>query len=384
MTRWPVTDKTATGDLGALLDSASVLVCAGAGGVGKTTTSAAIALAAARRGRRVVVVTIDPAKRLADAIGVTISHEPSRVAGVDNGELWAVMLDTSATFDDLVRRHSSDPLQADRILANRFYRNLSGSLSGTQEYMAAEKLHALHHDDRFDLVVVDTPPTRNALDFLDAPERLVHFLDHRLYRVLVAPTRIGMRVASAAAQPFLKTMSKLVGGDAIAEAIAFFQAFDGMEAGFRERASTVMRLLRSNETGYVLITSPRREAVDEAIYFAGRLGEHHLNVSAVVTNRVHPLFVDASQEPELADLPGSSSESAAPGTNPIDALRANLVQLHCAAVSERRALEPLVAATAGSAARASVPLLDGDVHDLESLGVIAGHLLDLRPGSALG
>jgi len=354
-----------TNELGALLDRASVLVCAGAGGVGKTTTSAAIALAAARRGRRVVVVTIDPAKRLADAIGVTISHEPSRVEGVSGGELWAVMLDTRATFDDLVRRHSSDAAQAERILANRFYRNLSGSLSGTQEYMAAEKLHALHHDDRFDLVVVDTPPTRNALDFLDAPERLVHFLDHRLYRVLVAPTRLGMRVASAAAQPFLKTMSKLVGGDAIAEAIAFFQAFDGMEAGFRERASTVMQLLRSDETGYVLITSPRREAVDEAMYFAGRLGEHHLTVSATVTNRVHPLFLDAALEADV-DTPREPI---------LAALHANLALLHAAAVSERRALEPLVAATPGNPARASVPLLEGDVHDLASLDLVAGHLV---------
>ena len=165
-----MTDTVQLGDLGSLLDQASVLVCAGAGGVGKTTTSAALALAAARRGRRVVVVTIDPAKRLADAIGVTIAHEPSRVEGVGPGELWAVMLDTRATFDDLVRTHSKDPAQAEQILANRFYRNLSGALSGTQEYMAAEKLHQLHHDDRFDLVVVDTPPTRNALDFLDAPE----------------------------------------------------------------------------------------------------------------------------------------------------------------------------------------------------------------------
>lgn len=365
---------TGTNDLGALLDRASVLVCAGAGGVGKTTTSAAIALAAARRGRRVVVVTIDPAKRLADAIGVTISHEPSRVEGVSGGELWAVMLDTRATFDDLVRRYSSDAAQAERILDNRFYRNLSGSLSGTQEYMAAEKLHALHHDDRFDLVVVDTPPTRNALDFLDAPERLVHFLDHRLYRVLVAPTRIGMRVASAAAQPFLKSMSKLVGGDALAEAIAFFQAFDGMEAGFRERAAAVMQLLRSTDTGYVLITSPRREAVDEAMYFAGRLTEHTLTVSAVVTNRVHPLFVDAAHEAAVASWSTDAADD--PADDPaIAALRANLSLLHDAAVSERRALEPLVAATPGAPARASVPLLEGDVHDLASLDLVAGHLV---------
>lgn len=366
------------GDLHALLDRASVLVCAGAGGVGKTTTSASIALAAAERGRRVVVVTIDPAKRLADAIGVNISHEPSRVPGVANGELWAVMLDTRATFDDLVRRHSASQEQASLILANRFYRNLAGSLSGTQEYMAAEKLHELHHDERFDLVVVDTPPTRHALDFLDAPKRLVHFLDHRLYRVLIAPTRLGMRVASAAAQPFLKSLSRVVGGDALAEAIAFFQAFDGMEAGFRSRADAVMHLLRSTDTGYVLVTSPRREAVDEAMFFAERLQEQHLPVSAVVTNRVHPAFADELDAASLA-------EHAQRAAGSIRELWDNLALLQGTAVSERLALEPLLGAVerSGPVASASVPLLAADVHDLASLRTVAGYLLGLHPSGPL-
>ena len=163
--------------IASLLEQSSLLVCAGAGGVGKTTTSAALALSAAQQGRRVVVVTIDPARRLADAMGISISHEPTRIDRFGAGELWAVMLDTRATFDDLVRSEARDEQQAQRILDNRFYQNLTGALSGTQEYMASEKLFQLHHDDRFDLVVVDTPPTRNALDFLNAPERLVHFLE---------------------------------------------------------------------------------------------------------------------------------------------------------------------------------------------------------------
>ena len=361
-----------------LIDRASVLVCAGPGGVGKTTTSAAIGLAAAQRGRRVVVVTIDPAKRLADAIGVTISHEPSRVPGVTDGEFWAVMLDTEATFDDLVRQHSSTPEQAGLILGNRFYRNLSGALSGTQEYMAAEKLYELHRDNRFDLVVVDTPPTRNALDFLDAPKRLVHFLDHRLYRVLIAPTRIGMRVASAAAQPFLKSLSRVVGGDAIAEAVSFFQAFDGMEAGFRSRADSVMSLLRSNDTGYVLITSPRREAVEEARYFAGRLADQQLGVSAVVANRVHPHFADGLDTTAIADL------AASHGNGPLRSLWENLALLEAAAGSERKALEPLLALLDGQpASRATVPLLEADVHDLDGLGRVVEHLLGLHPDGLL-
>jgi anion-transporting ArsA/GET3 family ATPase len=203
-----------------------------------------------------------------------------------------------------------------------------------------------------------------------------------------------MRVASAAAQPFLKSMSRLVGGDAIAEAIAFFQAFDGMEAGFRERASTVMRLLRSDDTGYVLITSPRREAVDEAIYFAHRLHENHLSVAAVVTNRVHPLFLDAGP----TDRPGGDRTSPRVGgaaDGPVGALRANLALLHRAALSERRALAPLTEAISGPsadagaprqslpAAEASVPLLDEDVHDLPGLGTVANHLLGLHPGGLL-
>lgn len=368
------------GSLHTLLDSASVLICAGAGGVGKTTTSAAIALAAARRGRRVVVVTIDPARRLADAIGVSLSHSAERVAGVNPGELWAVMLDTSATFDDLVRTHSKDPEQVDNILQNRFYRNMADALSGTQEFMAAEKLYELHHDDRFDLVVVDTPPTRNALDFLEAPRQLVNFLDHRLYRVLVTPTRLGMRVASAAAQPFVKMMSRVVGGDALAEAISFFQAFDGMEAGFRERASEVMKLLGSPDTAYVLITSPRRAAIEETQFFATELQRQQLRVSAVVANRVHPEFA-----PMMADEAITLEAGQHPDT-PLGALWGNLDTLRRAVRSEEQALGTLIGAVSNDhrVICPSVPLLDHDVHDLASLGTVAQYLLGLRPEGAAG
>ena len=187
--------------IGGLAGERSIVICCGSGGVGKTTTAAAIALEGARRGRNAVVVTIDPARRLADALGLeALTNEPSVIPGDWPGTLSALMLDTKGTFDDLVRRYSSDAEQAERILANRFYRNISGALSGTQEYMAAEKLYELHEEGEFDLVVVDTPPTRNALDFLDAPSRLTRFLDHRLYRVLVAPTRTYLRAVNVAAQ----------------------------------------------------------------------------------------------------------------------------------------------------------------------------------------
>jgi anion-transporting ArsA/GET3 family ATPase len=183
------------------------------------------------------------------------------------------MLDTKSTFDDLVIKNSETQEQAEGILANRFYRNISSALSGTQEYMAMEKLYDLHQDEQFDLVVVDTPPTRNALDFLEAPRRLTRFLDHRLYRVLVAPTRGIARAVNVAAQAFLRTVSKVVGGDVVADAIAFFAAFDGMEQGFRERAESTLALLSADATAFVLVAAPRRDVVDEATFFAVKLTE---------------------------------------------------------------------------------------------------------------
>ena len=278
-----------------MLDDAAVVVCCGSGGVGKTTVAAAIGIEAARRGRRVVVLTIDPAKRLADALGVDeLGAEPQRIdtagLGADGGELWAMMLDTASAFTAVVRRHAADPEQAERIVANSFFRNMAGSLSGTQEYMAAETLHVLAADERFDLVVVDTPPTRSALDFLAAPGVLARFLDHRLFKLLMLPARPGMRMFNVATQPVLRTIGKVVGSDVLADAIAFFQAFAGMEAGFRQRADDVIALLRVPTTVFVLVAAPRREAVGEAAWFAGQLAEQGIDNIAGVANRVHPPF----------------------------------------------------------------------------------------------
>jgi anion-transporting ArsA/GET3 family ATPase len=254
-----------TDDLRTLVATSEIVVCTGSGGVGKTTVAAVLALEAARQGRRAVVVTIDPAKRLADALGLgSLDNTPRRIDGPWSGELWATMLDTKTTFDELVTKHAADAEQAAGILENRFYRNISGALSGTQEYMAMEKLYELHESSAFDLVVVDTPPSRNALDFLEAPRHLTRFLDHRLYRVLMAPTRVVGRAVNVAAQAFLRTVSKVVGGDVIKDAIGFFQAFDGMEQGFKERAQRVLELLSSPVTAFVLVASPKRDTVQEA------------------------------------------------------------------------------------------------------------------------
>ncbi len=340
------------------LRESEVVVCCGSGGVGKTTIAAVLGLQLARDGRRVVVVTIDPAKRLADALGLTggLGNDPARLPidapHAPEGELWAMMLDTAATFDGLVRANAPSPEQAERILANRFYRNIAGALSGTQEYMAAERLHALHDDDRFDVVIVDTPPTRNALDFLEAPGTLARFLDHPLFKLLMMPTRRGLKVLNVAAQPVLRTIGKVVGGDVLADAIAFFQAFDGMEAGFRNRADGVMALLRSDATRYVLVAAPKRDTVDEARYFAARLADAHLGVSALVVNRSTPTF--------------GTPDRGTKRTRSTAALWANHDELVAIAAAEHAQLAPLVADVM-PAPVCWVPMLAEDVHDTRAL-----------------
>jgi len=265
-----------------LVAERSILVCCGSGGVGKTTTAAVLALEAARMGRRAVVVTIDPAKRLADALGLEgLTGTPSPIQGAWDGELWALMLDTKSTFDDLVVANASSPEQGERILQNRFYRNISGALSGTQEYMAMEKLYELHQNTDFDLVVVDTPPTRNALDFIDAPRRLTRFLDHRLFRIITSPGRGIGRAVNVAAQTFLRTVAKVVGAEVIDDAVAFFQAFEGMEQGFKDRAESVLQLLSDDGTAFVLVASPRRDTIEEATFFATKLGEADIAVQQI-------------------------------------------------------------------------------------------------------
>jgi anion-transporting ArsA/GET3 family ATPase len=312
----------------------SIVVCCGSGGVGKTTTAAALALEGARQGRRACVVTIDPAKRLADALGLgELTNEPRAIEGPWDGELWALMLDTKSTFDSLVTRYAASPEQAASILDNRLYRNISGALSGTQEYMAMEKLYELSNEGRFDLIVVDTPPTRNALDFLDAPRRLTRFLDNRIFRLLMMPTTREM----------------------VNDAVAFFQAFEGMEEGFRQRAAAVFELLKAESTAFVLVTSPRRDAVQEAGFFASKLGESGIDVNGLVVNRLHPRFGDAPVPDGLGDL------------------SKNLADFRAIAEREEHHFEALATRVA-PAPVARVPFLAGDVHDLQGLEVVGGYL----------
>jgi anion-transporting ArsA/GET3 family ATPase len=346
-------------ELTALVAQRSVIVCCGSGGVGKTTVSATFALAAARAGRRACVVTVDPARRLADALGVqSLPNTPAEVEGDWPGHLHALMLDTKGTFDDLIHRYSRTPEQAEGILANRLYQNLTGALSGTQEYMAMEKLNELVESGEFDVVVVDTPPTRNALDLLDAPRRLTRFLENRLFRALLLPTRVSLRAIGLATQALLRTISKVAGAEIVQDAVAFFQAFEGMEEGFRTRAGAVRELLAEPSTAYVLVTSARPDAVAEASFFAKKLAERHVAPAALIVNRIHPRFG------------APAVETHATSFGPLAALEANLAALNEVARDEEGSYAALAAQVA-PAALGRIPLFGHDVHDVGGLERIA-------------
>jgi anion-transporting ArsA/GET3 family ATPase len=365
--------------LSTLAADRDVIICAGPGGVGKTTTAAAIAVQAARRGRRACVVTIDPAKRLADALGLEqLSNEAHAVPGDwgPGGELWALMLDTKTTFDDVVRRNAASAQQAEAILDNHLYRNISGALGGTQEYMAMEKLYELHQSGRFDLVVVDTPPTRRALDFLDAPGRLLRFLNNRIFRLLMMPTRASLRALGVATQMLLRTISKVVGGAMVADAVAFFSAFEGMEQGFRDRATKVEQLLADGGTAFVVVAAPRRDAVEEALFFADRLRQSAGGVEALIVNRMFPAFgpVPASYSSSV-DGPTGPTDAAAP----TDALMRNLADLDQVASREEQYVT-LLAERLPGASVVRVPYLAGDVHDVAGLTEVGRYMFEL-PGT---
>jgi anion-transporting ArsA/GET3 family ATPase len=365
-------------DMATMISEAHVLVCCGSGGVGKTTTAAAIATEAARRGRRVVLITIDPARRLADALGMTgrLGNEPVRLElpgdqdRNSHGELWAMMLDAKQTFDHLVRTQSRGPRQADEILGNPFYVNIASRLSGSQEYMAAEKLYELNDDDRFDLVVVDTPPSREALDFLDAPKRLTNFLDHRVYRWLVTPARGGLKVLNFAAQPILRTIGRVIGADVLADAVDFFRAFEGIEEGFRQRAHHVDVLLRSADTRYVVIASPRSDTVSEALYFTEQLGRAGVTTSGLVINRLQPTFGRGSAKSATANA--AKAEKA--GDSKLAALHRNLAHLRSVAEAEETSIAPLLS-TLVDVPVARVSQRPIDVHDIVAISEIGRTIL---------
>lgn len=351
-------------DLRTVLDTVGLLVTCGPGGVGKTTSAAALALAAARDGRRVVVVTVDPARRLADALGIDSgSKDPVEVVGATTdaptpgGSLWALMLDAESTFDELVRREAGDPARADAVLNNPVYRTITGALAGAQEYMAVERLHQLAATGEWDLVVVDTPPSRHALDLLEAPDRLANFLGHPIYRTLTAPSRTFARVANAASSAFLWTVRRLAGPRIVEDTLAFFRAISGMEAGLRRRSAEVSELLRAEGTAFVVVSSPRSEAIDESTFLLEGLRAGGFPIGGLVVNLVHPL------PPEIGEIPEVD-------TGPFAEQLEYYAELSALARAERLQLEGLVHLAEG-APIAELPLLDEDVHDLEGLQLLA-------------
>lgn len=342
-----------TGTLAGTVAGSRVIVTCGTGGVGKTSCAAALGLIAARQGRRAVVLTIDPARRLADAMGLggAVANEPVLVDCDAPGELWVAMLDVQATFDALVMSTSGNDEQAQRVLTNPFYRGLSQSLSGTRDYMAAERLHSLANDGRFDIVIVDTPPTRSALDFLESPERLARFLRHPVVKVLVAQGRGGLRIAGAAMQPVIKTIGKVIGNDALSGAIGFLQAFSGMENEFSRRALAVAELLRSGDTSFVVVASPSADAIVEADWFVAELHRLSINLRCVIENRVPPDF----GESVAAVFPDLVTEARSAGAVLAD-FRRRTGSVY-PAVLHVRATESAV-----------------DIHDMAGISLLAGQL----------
>ena len=353
-----------------------IIVCCGSGGVGKTTIAAAIGLRAAERGRNVVVLTVDPARRLAQSMGLTsLDNIPRPVGGLKagNGSMHAMMLDMKRTFDEIVESHA-DPDRAAQILANPFYQSLSSSFAGTQEYMAMEKLGQLRRADEWDLIVVDTPPSRSALDFLDAPQRLGRFLDGRLLRLLIAPAKVGgrtgLRMLNAGFGMVTGAFTKIIGSQLLRDVQTFVSAMDTMFGGFRERAEYTYRLLHAPGTAFLVIAAPGPDALREASYFVERLELDEMPLAGLVLNRVHRLpaaRLSAARSLAAAEtLQGQAdSESAALG---IAALRLHAERMH-QAESERRlarrftAAHPLVPV-------AQVPAQPDDVHDLDGLRAI--------------
>ncbi|MDP5184104.1 ArsA family ATPase [Blastococcus sp. BMG 814] len=356
-----------------------IVVCCGAGGVGKTTTSAALALAAAEAGRTVVVLTIDPARRLAQSLGLTeLDNEPRKVdisggaATGAPGELHAMMLDMKRTFDDVVTAHST-PERAQQILDNPFYQALSSSFAGTQEYMAMEKLGQLRASDQWDLIIVDTPPSRSALDFLDAPNRMGRFLDGTMIRLLMAPSRTGFKFASAGFLFFSRIISKILGGQLLRDISAFVAALDTMFGGFRERATATFELLRRPGTWFVVVAAPEPDALREASYFVDRLSAEGMPLAGLVVNRTHPPATTALSATRAEGAAEEVAESGDDGA----ALAAAALRVHAErmqqATREQHLADRFTSAHPDVALR-TVPAAAGDVHDLEGLRMMAAAL----------
>lgn len=373
--------------LGTALEGKRVVIVAGSGGVGKTTTSAALAMGLAARGRRVAVVTIDPAKRLATSLGLEqLDNEPrlvdpSRFAGHGiemRGELWAMMLDAKRTFDDLIERLSPDAQTRDEVLQNRIYQELSSAVAGSQEFTAIAKLYELDREGGFDVLVLDTPPSRNALDFLDAPDRLTGFLEGRALRVFLAPGGLAAKVMGRGTSVVFGVLGRVTGVDLLNDLSTFFKALGGLLDGFRERAKGVKRLLADPGTTFLIVTSPEREPVEEAIFFRGKLREARMPFGGLIVNRVHALPAGlAGVDPAAVaeELAGELGERLA------DKVAATVRDAALLSGRDDAAIERL-RREVDDPDPVLIPELDDDVHDVDGLVLVHEHLADSIDGSA--
>jgi anion-transporting ArsA/GET3 family ATPase len=383
-----------------------IIVCCGAGGVGKTTTAAALGLRAAESGRRVVVLTIDPARRLAQSLGLTtLDNTPKSVDDVEKtngGSLDAMMLDMKRTFDDVVLAHAA-PDKAEQILANPFYQAVSSSFAGTQEYMAMEKLGQLRleadrdpDNPRWDLIVVDTPPSRSALDFLDAPQRLGSFLDGRFIRLLTAPARVGgrayLKVFSTGVNVVTTALAKVLGGQMLTDVQTFVAALDTMFGGFRERADHTYALLKDNGTAFLVVATAERDALREASYFVDRLAEEGMPLAGLVVNRVYRVSAPGlsaaranSAAEQLADDEGAGSSGGSSGVSDSTAMTRGLLRLHAAqaeVAARHQTLARRFIAGHPGISMVEIPAAPQDIHDLVGLRAIGNALAG--PGTVSG
>jgi anion-transporting ArsA/GET3 family ATPase len=359
-----------------LLEGRRIVICAGSGGVGKTTTAAALAMGMAERGSKVAVVTIDPAKRLADSLGLEeLGNEPRLVDperfsahGVRmRGELWALMLDSKRTFDSLIERLAPDAATRDEVLSNRIYQQLSAAVAGSQEFTAIAKLYELDQEGDFDLLVLDTPPSRNALDFLDAPARLAGFFQGRAIKMFLRPAGLGGRILGKGTGLVFGLMERVTGVDLLHDLSVFFRALGGMIDGFTERARRVGALLEDPGTTFLIVTAPRHDPVEEAIFFHRKLADADMPFGGLVVNRLHELPAgDGALPPELASELGDSLAG-----------RVQTAAHDLAALAARDAAElDRLRGRLGEPPTIVVPELDDDVHDVEGLALVRGFLFD--------
>jgi anion-transporting ArsA/GET3 family ATPase len=367
----PASGLTSTLVLDRTLDDARVVVLAGGGGVGKTTTAAGIGLGMARRGRRVCVLTIDPARRLADALGLEgVADEPVQVPleQEGGGELWVVMLDAKSTWDGLIRQYADSPEAAEKVLQNRVYKEFSGAVAGTQEYTAVEKLHELLESGRWDVVLLDTPPTRNALDFLDAPQRLHSFLDSRALQLLLKPASGGLGLLGRGAGVFTGLLKRALGVDLLSDLIEFFGVLGGMSQGFSQRSRAVQALLAEPRTVFLLVAAPHPESLAEAAQFRAALTGRDIHYGGLVVNRLTRAALDEDE----AAVGAALSEALADDDAADRAATMHEQIRRQAAHDEALVLKHLTGP--GDEQVLLIPQLAEDVHDVAGLDRLVEHL----------